>query len=253
MNAAAAAMHAAFDRLPPRVQALARPKARRARAELERRRRPRWGNLRRTRPFSNRYGNDRGTPIDRAYLADFCAAHASAITGRVLEVRDNRYTTAFGRGVTALDLVDIDPDNLDATIVADLTEAGSLLPASHDCVLLPQTLQYVEDVDAAIANAWHATRPGGTLLVSVPSITRRDPKVPDGDRWRMLPLGLRTLLERDCPDGEIEVRAYGNLLASIAFLLGLAAEELDHDELWAFDPEFAILACGAVTRPREDA
>jgi hypothetical protein len=31
----------------------------------------RWGNLRRLRPFSDRYGCDRGTPIERYYIERF--------------------------------------------------------------------------------------------------------------------------------------------------------------------------------------
>ena len=49
--------------------------------------RPRWGNLRRTTPFSSTFGFDRGTPIDRHYLHRFLDAHRHAITGRVLEVQ----------------------------------------------------------------------------------------------------------------------------------------------------------------------
>ena len=47
---------------------------------------PRWGNLRRVRPFSASYGFDRGTPVDRYYLDAFLQSHWTLITGRVLEV-----------------------------------------------------------------------------------------------------------------------------------------------------------------------
>jgi hypothetical protein len=48
---------------------------------------PRWGNLRRTAPFSATFGFDRGTPIDRYYLERFLNSHRALITGRVLEVQ----------------------------------------------------------------------------------------------------------------------------------------------------------------------
>ena len=66
---------------------------------------PRWGNLRRTTPFSASYGFERGTPIDRHYLHAFLSAHRDLITGDVLEVQTSDYTGRFGRGVTRADTV----------------------------------------------------------------------------------------------------------------------------------------------------
>src|SRR5919109_5549401 len=57
---------------------------------------PQWGNLRRTEPFSDAYGFDRGTPIDRFYLERFLAAERSVIRGAVLEIQVNSYTKQFG-------------------------------------------------------------------------------------------------------------------------------------------------------------
>ncbi|MFN2629610.1 MAG: polysaccharide deacetylase family protein [Gaiellaceae bacterium] len=101
----------------------------------------RWGNLRRTRPFSERYGFDRGTPIDRYYLERFLAGHAGDVRGSVLEVRDSRYTHRFGgESVEASEVLDIDPRNVEATLVADLAEPGSLPARAFDCFVLVQTL-----------------------------------------------------------------------------------------------------------------
>src|ERR1044071_5992531 len=57
---------------------------------------PRWGNLRRTAPFSSTFGVERGTPVDRHYLHRFLDAHRELITGSVLEVQVSSYTTRFG-------------------------------------------------------------------------------------------------------------------------------------------------------------
>jgi SAM-dependent methyltransferase len=225
--------------------------ANRLAAVRRRRTRPRWGNLRRFVPLSDRYGFDRGTPIDRVYLDRFFGSHAADIRGRVLEVKDPHVTTRFGRDVTAVDLLDIDPDNEQATLVADLAEAGSLPASRWDCIVIPQTLQYVEDPAAAIANAWHALRPGGVLLLTAPALARVDPDIGDIDRWRFLPVGLLSLLRRSCPGGDVDVTAYGNLVTSLAFLLGLAAEELADDELDRSDSAHPVLVAGRATRPVE--
>jgi hypothetical protein len=222
---------------------------RRARAEVRRRRRPRWGNLRRATPFSDRYGFDRGTPIDRFYLDRFFSARGAVISGRVLEVKDLGFTTRYGGDVSLADVLDIDHANVEATVLADLAEPGSLPASSWDAIVVPQTLQYVDDLRAATANLWQALRPGGTLLVTVPCVARREPVLGDVDRWRILPAGLDTLLRDVCTDGTIEVLAYGSLLTSVAFLLGLAADDLKPEELERRDADHPLLACGCVRRP----
>jgi hypothetical protein len=57
-----------------------------------RRPRPRWGNLRRTAPFSDNWGWDRGTPIDRVYIERFLREHAEDVRGDVLEIGGRYYT-----------------------------------------------------------------------------------------------------------------------------------------------------------------
>ena len=200
--------------------------------------------------MSSRWGFDRGTPVDRFYLERFFSSVAPLIHGRVVEVRDPVFTSRFGDGVTSVDLVDIDPRNDDATIVADLAEAGSLPAESFDCAILPQTLQFVDHPAEALANLWQSLAPGGTLMVTAPSLSRVDPDAGDADRWRWLPSGLRQLLEQACgPAGKIDLMPFGNLLAATAFLHGLAAEELLEAELEPFDHAYTLLACATATKP----
>jgi hypothetical protein len=61
----------------------------------------------------------------------------------VLEVRDPRYTLAYGADrVISSEVVDIDAQNPEATLVADLASPGSLPENRFDCVIVTQTLQY---------------------------------------------------------------------------------------------------------------
>jgi SAM-dependent methyltransferase len=207
--------------------------------------------LRRPYPFSERYGFDRGTPVDRRYLDAFFAAHADDITGHVLEVKDPTYCDRFGVAVERVDIVDIDPNNRRATLIADLAESGSLPSSTYDCVVIPQTLQYVDDPLSAVANVWQSLRPGGVALFTAPSLSRRDPHLPDDDRWRFLPAGLETLLRRACGGGEVSVEAHGGLTSSIAFLLGLAAEELRDRDVQRVDENWPVLSCARVRKPEE--
>lgn len=211
--------------------------------------RPRWGNLRRPEPFSQYFGFDRGTPIDRYYLDRFFTEHGAGITKAVLEVKDPAFADRYGRDVASVDIVDIDPRNRRTTVLADLAEPGSLPAASWDCVIAPQTLNLVDDPKAAIGNMWQAIRPGGVLLVTAPSLARQEPYLRDIDRWRFLPGGLELLVGAACPGGVATVRGYGSLVTATAFLHGLAAEELREDELAREDPAHTILACARVEKP----
>ncbi|MEA2282208.1 MAG: hypothetical protein QOK21_2815 [Solirubrobacteraceae bacterium] len=210
--------------------------------QLRRNHRPVWlGSLARTTPLGG-WGYDRGTPVDRWYIDRFLAAHRSAITGNVLEVKDTGYTDRLGHAVTERGVLDIDPSNPRATYVADLARPGDTLPAAHfDCFVLTQTLQYVHDLPAALATAHATLRPGGVLLVTVPVVSRFvDP--PLEDAWRFTPAGM-TRLVASAFGAEVQVHAPGNVLATVAFLEGLAAEDLEPSQLAATDARFPLVVC----------
>jgi SAM-dependent methyltransferase len=212
--------------------------------------RPRWGNLRRLRPFSERYGFDRGTPVDRYYIEGFLERHADDVRGSVLEMDNPEYTQRFGgKAVTVSEILDIDAENARATIVADLSEPGSLPAARFDCFVLTQTLQYVSGVEEALANAWQSLAPGGVLLLSVPSLSRMDAEVPEQDLGRFTVSGVRAALGRACPGGHFEVVGCGNLVAAVASLQGLAAEELRDSELDVVDAAFPVVVCARAEKP----
>ena len=69
------------------------------------------------------------------------------------------------------------------------------------------------------------------------------------DAWRTLVPGLRRLLEVGCPGAESEVVGYGNLLAAIGMMLGVAAEELRPDEIAVNDLEYPVVVCACVRKP----
>jgi SAM-dependent methyltransferase len=212
-------------------------------------RRVRWGTLRRTAPFSSCYGWDRGLPVDRFYIEAFLAAQAEHIRGDVLEVRSADYTTRFGADrVTASHVLDIDATNRTATVIADLCASDALPADAYDCVLLTQTLQFLADDTAALRNAWRSLRPDGTLLLTAPCVSRQDHESPQGDYWRYTAPGLRRRLAQACPQADIHVESPGNVLAGVAFLLGLSVQELTPSELTVDDPFFPLIVCARVRR-----
>jgi SAM-dependent methyltransferase len=200
------------------------------------------GSPRRTRPLSKNWGFDRGTPVDRWYIERWLATEASVIRGSVLEAMDSRYTERFGSGVTESHVFDVDPANTRATLVADLERPDTFPEAAFDCIVLTQTLQYVFDLDAAVASLQRTLRPGGVCLVTAPIVSRLDAAIPSGrEHWRLTGAACSRLFGKRFGATNVTVAEHGNVRAGVAFLLGLAAEELADFELLPDDPHFPIL------------
>lgn len=221
---------------------LSQPTRQGLRKRLRRFRRPAWlGTLRRTTPLSNNWGSDRGTPVDRYYIEHFLKDHRGDIRGRVIEVKNSQYTERFGIDIERREVLDINPHNPEATIHADLAAAHSIPSDSFDCFILTQTLQFIYEPRAALAHARRVLRSGGAILATVPSIIRMDCELDDIDYWRFTVPSCRSLFGEIFGADRIVIHAYGNVLASTAFLNGMAAEELHRNELDAPDSRFPVV------------
>jgi SAM-dependent methyltransferase len=201
-------------------------------------------------PVSDEWGFDRGTPVDRHFIEKFLARNAPDIRGRVLEVMDARYTERYGTGVTRSDVLDVDVANPRATIVADLASADEVPSASFDCVIVTQTLQFVLDPRAAVRHLWRILGPGGTLLCTVPTISRFSTRTIAGDYWRFTPAGCAALFGEVVPEEALTIEAPGNVLTATAFLRGLAAQELPARALQESAPRFPLLVLIRAAKPR---
>jgi peptidoglycan/xylan/chitin deacetylase (PgdA/CDA1 family) len=210
-----------------------------------------FGDLRRTEPISPVWGLDRGIPLDRYYIHKFLDLHKSDIRGRVLEVKDSGYTLAFGSDrVTACDVLDVDPVNARATVIADLSRADVIVEASYDCFILTQTLGVIYDVAESLRHAVRVLKPGGVLLCTLPAAGRISYEEGlDGDYWRFTEASVRRLFAQVLPAGTFEVTGYGNVLACTAFLYGLAPHELAAAELDTVDPYFPVVYSVRAVKP----
>jgi glycosyltransferase involved in cell wall biosynthesis len=204
---------------------------------------PTLGGRRSLEPASREFGFDRGVPIDRHYIERFLDRHASDIRGRVLEVGDDSYTRRFGDGrVTRRDVLHVTPGNAQATIVADLASADHIPSDSFDCVILTQTLHLVYDVRAALATLARIIKPGGTLLATFPGLSQLSCDTwRDTWYWGFTTLAARRMFAEAFPAADVAIEAYGNVLATSAFLYGLAAHELTAAELDHRDPSYEML------------
>jgi len=200
---------------------------------------PRWGNLRRTQPFSTSFGFDRGTPVDRYYVERFFRENQQYIRGDVLEIQMSGYTQRFGTGVHLAHSVDINP-SVEPTFVCDLADSDGVLPsARYDCFLLPSTPQHLQRLEPSLRHALRVLKPGGVALATSAALV---PLIPDGpDYWHCSPAGWRQIVERVWAGCEVRVQSYGNCLAAVAAMLGLAFEELTPAELDVEDPRYPVV------------
>jgi SAM-dependent methyltransferase len=215
-----------------------------------------FGGFRRTTPITTDYGNSRGLEIDRYYIEKFLAAHAADIRGHVLEIKHNTYTQKYGKDrVTKSDVLHKVEGNPDATIVADLTNADHLPSNAFDTIIFSQTLQFIYDIKTTIATLYRMLKPGGVLLATasgMAQISRADFEQ-WGEYWRFTSLSAKLLFEEAFPKECISVQAYGNVLAAISFLEGLAAEDLKEKELDVVDPNYEILIAVRAVKPENAA
>jgi SAM-dependent methyltransferase len=212
-----------------------------------------WGDLRRLSPFSHVWGIDRGRPLDRYYIENFLEHRRADIAGRVLEIKDPVYTDRFGTAVTRSDVLDIDPSNRRATIVADLTKGDSIPSDAFDCFVFTQTLHIIYDIRAALATVARLLKPGGVALCTLPSVSRvnyEDGGLESGDFWRFTAAAVRRLFAEFFPPEAFTIDGYGNVLTCTAFLYGVAPDELTREELDYVDPWFPLIFCVRAVKPR---
>jgi hypothetical protein len=201
--------------------------------------RARWMN---THPMSDSWGFERGTPVDRYYIERFLERNADGIRGDVLEIKSSAYTDRFGRGVGSRTVLDIDATNPQATLIGDLADPAQLPAERFDCFILTQTLQLIYDMHSAIQGAHTVLRSGGTLLVTVPCISRVVPRYGlESDFWRFTPASCRRLFGNAFGATQVTVEPVGNVGAAVAFLRGAAMEELPRHVLDANDPYFPVI------------
>ena len=212
--------------------------------------RPRWLYLLRgeTRPISPLVGLDRGDPIDRRFIERFLTENRDRIKGAVLEVKDRDYTTRFGgANVMRSEILDVNRENTAATMFGDIRDLRDVPADSFDCFIITQVLQYVDDLDAAIRESRRILKPGGCLLVTVPTVGKLDghqDKVA-GHFWRLTVDSARYLFSRHFPPDKLEVKGWGNALVGASFLQGFCAQELSPRKMDDYDPEYA---CGVTIR-----
>jgi SAM-dependent methyltransferase len=209
------------------------------------------GDLRSVEPVGRHFGTDRGDPVDRYYIEQFLARHATDVRGQVLEIGEDLYTRRYGgSAVTGSDVLHVRPGNPRATIVADLADAPGIPDGRFDCIILTQTLHLIYEARRAVATLHRILRPGGVLLMTVPGITPVPTRTTWGYTWywAFTALAVERMLGEVFDPADVTVETTGNVLAATAFLQGLAWQELTPQELDAVDPDFPVILSARARR-----
>jgi glycosyltransferase involved in cell wall biosynthesis len=191
-----------------------------------------FGELRSLAPVGRLLGTDRGRPIHQQHAEAFLSGHAGDIRGSVLEVGAARYAVRFGgRRIAKLD---------------ELRPAGGNPWADpgegrYDCVLVEGVLEAAYDLEAAAGALARALRPGGVLLGILPGIRPlpADPKAPV-EYWRFTAVSADRLFRGALPGAAVSVETFGNVVAAVGAVQGLAAEDLRPHELTDHDPNYPV-------------
>jgi len=202
------------------------------------------------RPLSFLHGFDRGIPLDRYFIEEFLHTHKEDIRGSCLEIRDNAYTIRFGEDkVLRSDVLDVDPSNKHASIIDDIRHLQHINDNTYNTIILTQVLQFIDDVDSAIAECYRVLIPGGILLVTLPSLSRADcTSGVSGDFWRFTQASAHYLFEKKFESSLLEVDYYGNARSSLYVYAGLAIEDTPRKVLLTKDANFPTIITVRATK-----
>jgi SAM-dependent methyltransferase len=202
------------------------------------------GSLASPQPISRVWGLDRGQPVDRYYIESFLQQHSDVIRGHVLEIGDNVYTYQYGgERVQKSDILHVSAGSPKATVIADLTQADHVASDQFDAIICTQTLHLIYDFREAIQTLYRILKPGGALLATLPGISQISRYDMDrwGDYWRFTSASARKVFAETFPHDDLQINIYGNVLAGVAFLHGLAVDEVGASNLEIHDPDYEIL------------
>jgi len=210
-----------------------------------------FGHLRRLEPVSKNWGLDRGTPIDRYYIEKFLQKNAAEIQGKILEFGDSTYARKYGGSkVENIEVMTIEKDNPNSTIIADLTKAKNVPSDEFDCIICTQVLNYIYDFNLALKQLYRILKPGGVILTTVPVVSKTCLKESWTNYWRFTSRCSQMIFKEVFPEESIRVESYGNVLTSVSFLHGLAVEELAKEELDFKDPEYEMIIAVRAKKPK---
>jgi len=203
--------------------------------------------------YSEKFGFDRGTPIDRYYIDEFIRnLEFENEFNTALEFGELHYVERFNvRQKFFLSHPDFskrkDPKN---QIFFDLNTQNKYDGVKFDLIISTNVINFTKNPFVTLSHHIDMLNVDGMLLLTASSsmpISQFDAER-WGDYWRFTPDAMNHLLENlDC---EYHVQSFGNFKSSVAFLCGLASEEMKATDLKEKDTRYPLLVVALVKKKR---
>lgn len=190
-----------------------------------------FNDFRNVKPISTKFGFDRGKPIDRYYIEKFLNENKRYIHGEILEIAENTYSKKFCKedSNNKFNILTFDEsDKRENIIFGDLTKIKTLPNNKINCFICTQTFNFIFDIKKAIEGAFYLLQENGVLLATVSGIAQISRYDMDrwGDYWRFTDLSAKYLFGNIFGKENVYVYVYGNVIAAISILQGIAIEDL---------------------------
>ena len=191
-------------------------------------------------PYSRRFGEERGTPVDRYYIESFIEHNQDKIKGDVMEIGDNTYTKRFGCGVKnsyILHTLGMGKN----VIKGDLATGEGINREFVDCFICTQTIQMIYDFDSVVKNIYDSLKKGGSVLATLHGISQLSMSDYDrwGEYWRFTRKSAEILFKKYFD--EVIVSTYGNVKTASAHLYGLCREDLSNEDYSLNDEQYPLI------------
>jgi SAM-dependent methyltransferase len=205
-------------------------------------------------------GRTVGMQVVRYYWNRFLDERRMDVRGRALEIGVTGTIRHFGAGrLTSAEAIDVSHSDPSVTIVADLTKADHVASDQFDCFVNQFTMHILYEFRAALYHSIRLLKPGGVLLINFPCRSGYPVNgIPlDGGPsahvcWWFTPYLVETVCgELGIDEGHRELKTYGNYFALAAYMAGIPSEELTTHELETVDPDFPLLICARIQKPRQ--
>lgn len=199
-------------------------------------------------PLNRAFGFWRGTPIDRYYIEIWLEKNKKLICGDVLEIAEDTYTKRFGGDNATPHILNVLEQR--GAIKGDLETGEGISEESMDCIILTQTLPFIYNYKNVIANLYKMLRKGGRALITTGGIVQISRYDMDrwGHFWSFTDASLRKLIEESKFGSNYDMTVYGNVKTACALLYGVAAEELEKEELDYFDKDYPVSICAVLRK-----
>ncbi len=205
-------------------------------------------------PLSRRFGKEHGKAIDRFYIEKFLAQNNKFISGDVLEVADSTYTKKYAKGNYIPHILHVNGWGEGNVIKGNLETGEGIIEDSIDCFICTQTIQFIFDVDAVMANIYKLLKDGGAALITAAGIAQisKYDYLNWGEYWRFTQKAMERICEKHFGVGNVKVNSYGNMKVSIAMLYGLSQDDLTKEDFEYEDDQYPMIVSAVCIKRNKD-